>query len=197
MAVGGHGLRRPAGDYQYQVRCCRADRGRRQSFVRDALDIAGLQAMRLLCNQARAQEMVAAARLLAELLRLDRMAQELNALYRRSVPTAGDARQRIAPHSTATGKKLRRSQPFAPARCSSVTRNALAPHAISTPPASAASISPVGPAIGDACRPQFQRLTVQCSERTGKRVVTTDRARQPGSRPAPVQPRSSLVSLAA
>ena len=56
----------------------------RQGFVRDALDIAGLaQAMRLLCNQARAQEMGAAARLLAEPLRLDRMAQELNALYRR------------------------------------------------------------------------------------------------------------------
>ena len=56
----------------------------RQGFVRDALDIAGLaQAMQLLCNQSRAEEMGAMARQLAEPLRLDRMAAELNALYRR------------------------------------------------------------------------------------------------------------------
>jgi len=55
-----------------------------QGFVRDALDIAGLaQAIRRLCDSETARNMGVAARQLAEPLRLDRMAQQLNALYRK------------------------------------------------------------------------------------------------------------------
>lgn len=55
-----------------------------QGFVRDALDIAGLaQAIRILCQSPSALEMGTAARQLAEPLRLDHMAKQLNALYRR------------------------------------------------------------------------------------------------------------------
>ena len=56
----------------------------RQGFVRDALDTAGLaQAMQILSKPGRAREMGAQARQLAEPMRLDSMARELNALYRR------------------------------------------------------------------------------------------------------------------
>ena len=52
--------------------------------MRDALDITGLaQAIRQLCDAGTANRMGVAARQLAEPLRLDRMAQQLNALYRK------------------------------------------------------------------------------------------------------------------